>query len=140
MKISLVGVGFRVLSVVLSIFLGIFTYAMLFLIDEQSVILSTFIIFVFVFCLFSVYIAYGYGVILSENHLITKVPFKRKIEISEITKIYYTDDENEMSIYIQLQDSIVRLTGYMILFDKKKGFNKTRQIVAKLNEYVFKKI
>lgn len=48
MKISLVGVGFRVLSVVLSIFLGIFTYAMLFLIDEQSIILSTFIIATFV--------------------------------------------------------------------------------------------
>lgn len=139
MRVSLVGSGVKILSVLLSILIGVFAYVVLFLVNDKSIIHSIFIVLVFIFCLFGTYIAYGYSVIVSKKNLVTKVPYKKEINICDIKKIYCSDDKTESSIYIELKGSvIVRLTGYMVLFNQMKGLDKTMQIVDELNDYIFK--
>lgn len=136
MKISLVGMGFKILSIFLTIWVGIITYLVLFLVDDKNIFISLFILLVFAFCIFSLYIAFTYKIILYDNHMIVQVPFKKIIEYKDVKKIYCTDDQVESSIYIDLKDSKIRVTGYMVLFNKKKRYQKTEKITGVIIKFL----
>ncbi len=123
MKISFVGIGF-------------FSYLILFIIDDKNIFLSIFILLVFAFCLFSVYIAYSFKIILYDQFMVLHRPFKINIDYRAIKKIYCEDDQVESSIYIELSDSKVRMSGFVVLFNKKKRFKKTEQITNDIKNYI----
>jgi hypothetical protein len=136
MKISLVSIGFKIFSIFLTFAIGVFTYVIIFLIDDKNIFLSTFVLLVFVFCLFSVYIAFSYKIILYERYLVFQRPFRKTIDYKEIKKIYSDCDPVESSIYIQLESSQVRISGFMVLFNKKKGMKKTQEVTKEIINYI----
>ena len=136
MKISLVGLGFKTLSVFLSLWIGMFSYAIIFLADEKSIFLSIFVTFVFTFCVFGIYIAFSYKILLYDDYMILQRPFKKKIAYNDVEKIYCIDDDVESSIYIKLEASEIRMSGYMVLFNKKKRFKITQRIANEINDYI----
>ena len=42
----------------------------------------------------------------------------------------------ESSIYIDLKDSKIRVTGYMVLFNKKKRYQKTEKITGVIIKFL----
>jgi len=136
MKISLVGIGFKTLSIFLTIWIGIITYLVLFLVDDKNIFISLFIILVFAFCIFSVYIAFSYKIILYDKHMIVQIPFKKIIEYKDVKKIYCIDDQVESYIYIDLEGSKIRVTGYMVLFNKKKRYQETEKITKDIINFI----
>ena len=84
MKISLVGMGFKILSIFLTIWIGIITYSVLFLVDDKNIFSSLFVLLAFAFCIFSLYITFSYKIILYDNHMIVQVPFKKIIEYKDV--------------------------------------------------------
>lgn len=136
MKISLVGKGFKILSIILTIWIGLITYLVLFLVYDKNIFITLFILLVFMFCIFSVYISFSYKIVLYDKHMIVQVPFKKIIEYKDVKKIYCTDDLVESSIYIDLEGSKIRVTGYMVLFNKKKRYQGTEKITKDIINFI----
>lgn len=136
MKISLVGIGFKFLSIFLTLCIGVFSYLILFLIDDKNLFLSIFILLVLAFCLFSVYIAFSFKIILYDQFMVLHRPFKKNIDYRKIKKIYCEDDQVESSIYIELSDTKVRMSGFMVLFNKKKRVKITEKITNDIKNYI----
>lgn len=136
MKISLVSIGFKIFSIFLTFGINIFSYVIIFLIDDKNIILSVFVLLVLAFCLFSVYIAFSYKIILYDRYMVFQRPFKKAIDYKEIKKIYSDCDPVESSIYIQLDSSQVRVSGFMVLFNKKKSMEKTQEITRDIISYI----
>jgi hypothetical protein len=63
-------------------------------------------------------------------------PFKKNIDYRKIKKIYCEDDQVESSIYIELSDTKVRMSGFMVLFNKKKRVKITEKITNDIKNYI----
>lgn len=136
MKIALVSMWFKIFSIFLTFGIGIFSYVIIFLIDDKNIFLAIFVLLVFAVCLFCIYIAFSYKIILYDRYMVFQRPFKKTIDYEEIKKIYYDCDPVESSIYIQLESSQVRVSGFMVLLNKKKSMEKTQQITKDIINYV----
>jgi len=136
MKISLVGIGVKIFSIAIALVIGSLMYVILFLADEKNILFSVFIIFVFLICILFIYISFAYKIVMYEDYMIIMRPLKQKVLYSEIKSIYCTDDKVETSIYIKFNGSKLRITGYMVLINKRKRNDLTRQIVNRIIEYI----
>lgn len=136
MKICLTSLGFKILSIILSISTSLLLFLVIFYVDKFNFFAIIFCILVVIFCYFGMAACFMHKIIIKEDYILLKHIFSRKVLLNEVIDIRFSDEYNSNIIVFRTTEKLYRVSGYSNLKGYKNHLVHTEKIVNDIKKYL----
>lgn len=113
-------------------FIGVLTYAVMFLIDDKNILASILVLLILFICLVSLYYSFRNMIIIEKDKIIYVGLKKNIIFKNDITKV----DSDGVRIIIHTKNKVYYISGYLTngKWQTQKNINKNKELIENIKK------